>query len=246
MSEDSAQLEPAPPAPAAAGQVISYAARPPSNPAAVLALTVGVFLFVPIIGLLAIRYGRRALAAARDQGAGRESLARRAIALGRANVVIWCLAAVALPPLFVIQRRHARQLQCMSNLRQIGMAAVMYSIDHGGRFPDTLDKVPRYLGGGGALPVYTCPECDGHVEWIKSPTATAVFNELQSGQNPPCLSRTRHESNVRSRSRAGDDARTAAARDAAARVRRARAGPVAGGRAVRVVTRGGVGDAAAL
>src|SRR5687767_13417609 len=129
MSEDSAQLEPAPPAPAAAGQVISYAARPPSNPAAVLALTVGVFLFVPFIGLLAIRYGRRALAAARDQGAGRESLARRAIALGRANVVI-----VALPPLFVIQRRHARQLQCMSNLRQIGMAAVMYSIDHGGRF----------------------------------------------------------------------------------------------------------------
>jgi len=70
------------------------------------------------------------------------------------------LAGMLLPALGQA-REKARQVQCMSNLRQIGMGCVMYAVDQGpsGAFPPDLATLARgkYLD---AFKVYTCPSRD--------------------------------------------------------------------------------------
>ncbi|HZZ45225.1 MAG TPA: hypothetical protein VFE58_19970 [Tepidisphaeraceae bacterium] len=44
------------------------------------------------------------------------------------------------------QRDHAFQMKSMSNLKQIGLALIMYANDHKGAYPDTLDQAASYIG----------------------------------------------------------------------------------------------------
>jgi prepilin-type N-terminal cleavage/methylation domain-containing protein/prepilin-type processing-associated H-X9-DG protein len=55
--------------------------------------------------------------------------------------IIAILAAILLPVIFAA-RNKARQLQCVSNLRQIGMAIQMYASDHEGLLPPGAYNTP--------------------------------------------------------------------------------------------------------
>jgi hypothetical protein len=56
-------------------------------------------------------------------------------------------------------RQQAIRVQCMSQLRQIGMATMMYASSNGGYFPPTLDELTKT----GTIPaaMFTCPACAG-------------------------------------------------------------------------------------
>jgi prepilin-type N-terminal cleavage/methylation domain-containing protein len=61
-------------------------------------------------------------------------------------IAIICLLAAVLFPVLVHARRRAYEPQCISNLRQIGMAFRMYMQDYDNQRPEQLYKlVPAYL-----------------------------------------------------------------------------------------------------
>ncbi len=63
------------------------------------------------------------------------------------------LPALLLPAVSAA-RDKARQVQCISNLRQISLAATMYSMDNQGRFPPDLQSLTQYA----AEPqLFVCP-----------------------------------------------------------------------------------------
>jgi prepilin-type processing-associated H-X9-DG protein len=139
--------------------VMSYEARPRSNRAATLSLMLGVLLFVPLIGLLAIHFGRRGIRAAREDGAGGEPVARRGILLGRVNLALTLLAAVVGPFIVINEQRRARRLECSTNLRTIGLAILLYSNTNRNAAPPSFDPLPAVIGVPGPLSMFFCPEC---------------------------------------------------------------------------------------
>jgi type II secretory pathway pseudopilin PulG len=70
-------------------------------------------------------------------------------------VIIMVLAGLLLPA-FGQARAHARMTNCMSNLKQFGLATISYREDHDTLMPPWLSTINRdYLGGKG---VYLCPQ----------------------------------------------------------------------------------------
>lgn len=69
--------------------------------------------------------------------------------------------AAILFPVFSQAREKARQSACLSNLRRMGLAAVMYQSDYDGASPPAsqwMDKLTLYTNGGGKKEdLYTCP-----------------------------------------------------------------------------------------
>ena len=59
--------------------------------------------------------------------------------------IISVLAAI-LFPVFAKAREKARQIQCLTNLGQIGLALSIYARDHCGQFPPTDDDLTPLLG----------------------------------------------------------------------------------------------------
>src|SRR5436853_6195555 len=101
-------------------------------------------------------------------------LRRRAFSLVEMLVVIGIVALLigVLLPVVVKARRHALQVACLSNLRQLGCALIAYANESGGRFPspasavqpqaedwvhwhanrdDTESRLWRHLGGNLAI-----------------------------------------------------------------------------------------------
>jgi len=75
-------------------------------------------------------------------------------------VVIAVLAGLVAPALGQAKRR-ALATQCLNNLRQIGIASVMYADDNGGRLPDSQHHSASWVGSlqpyvGGRI-CYRCP-----------------------------------------------------------------------------------------
>lgn len=72
--------------------------------------------------------------------------------------IIGILAAMLLPVLGKA-REKARQVNCANNLKQIGTALMMYSVDNRGRIPNSWTKtvdehiVPNYISAG----TFRCP-----------------------------------------------------------------------------------------
>jgi prepilin-type processing-associated H-X9-DG protein len=65
------------------------------------------------------------------------------------------LAIFLVLPTMCGAREPANRVKCASNMKQIGLAAIMYANDHGGRFPDDLDAI---LTSEDLAPVVmTCP-----------------------------------------------------------------------------------------
>jgi prepilin-type N-terminal cleavage/methylation domain-containing protein/prepilin-type processing-associated H-X9-DG protein len=101
---------------------------------------------------------------------------RRAFTLVELLVVVGIIAVLIalLMPTLNRARESARRIQCLSNLRQLGTAVMMYTQEFKGRFPGAWDWHPRPTGPGGTfegpllkyhnnggVPVlYTCPSDD--------------------------------------------------------------------------------------
>ncbi len=73
-------------------------------------------------------------------------------------IAIIAILAAILFPVFARARERARQTSCLSNLRQIGTAFMMYAQDYDERFADTLmgrdTGVPPYFGWNSTLMPY--------------------------------------------------------------------------------------------
>jgi len=165
--------------------VIAYATPVPRNRAAALSLLFGLLMFVPVIsGVLAIRFGRQGLRAARESDIGRERWARIGIALGVVNLVLSAVLLASLPSAVIRARRAALQVGCLSNLRSIGQATMIYASMNRGFLPPSLDVLPPVLGPG-AKTVFICPECSG--DPTKKPVTVGVVVTSNYIYCPPGL-----------------------------------------------------------
>ncbi len=92
--------------------------------------------------------------------------------------IIAILAAVLVPAFFAA-RGKARQATCLSNLRQMGLALMMYLQDSDGTYP--YDLGPRAPALPTAVPAY-----DGTNKWDGSPIVAALGPYLRSPDLPYC------------------------------------------------------------
>jgi prepilin-type N-terminal cleavage/methylation domain-containing protein len=108
-------------------------------------------------------------------------VSRRGFTLIEVLVVIGVIAILAaiLFPVFAAARGKARQIKCMSNLRQMGMALLMYVSDWDDTYP--YDVRPRALARAGAAPAY-----DGTNKWDGSPIVGVLSPYLGSSELPFC------------------------------------------------------------
>jgi prepilin-type processing-associated H-X9-DG protein len=173
MTDRETETAPPPAAPQSVLPVIDYPTRSAGNPAGTRALLFGLLGFVPFVtGALAIRYGRRGLAAAAaEPRAGGAGKSRAGIVLGVVSLVAWTIVTLALPSAIIKARRRAMYVQCASNLRQIGMAAQMYAIQNRGFLPATLDDIvtPSFV----PVQVLICPAANG--DPTKPPASSGKF-----------------------------------------------------------------------
>jgi prepilin-type processing-associated H-X9-DG protein len=143
-----------------APSTLPYASRLETNRAAVASLVWGLLLFLPFVaGAMAIVNARRGLRRAdelRGSGAG---IARAGFVLGVINLLLSVAATTAAVPLFIEARRHARVVQCASQLRQISIAAIMYAQANQDAVPRDIDALQSVTN---LAPVCTCPEAKAH------------------------------------------------------------------------------------
>jgi prepilin-type N-terminal cleavage/methylation domain-containing protein len=99
-------------------------------------------------------------------------------------IAILAILAAILMPVFASARGKARQTSCLSNLRQLGTALLMYVADYDDTYP--YDLKPRMPAGPGARPAY-----DGTNKWDASPVVAALCPYLQSRDLPFCPDRPR-------------------------------------------------------
>jgi prepilin-type processing-associated H-X9-DG protein len=71
-------------------------------------------------------------------------------------------------------RELANRVQCASNMKQIGLAAIMWANDHGGKFPDDLDTLLAHED----LPsvMFNCPSSSATP--AQGPTTQAVLDDF--------------------------------------------------------------------
>ncbi len=98
---------------------------------------------------------------------------RRAFTLIELLVVIAIIAILAaiLFPVFARAREKARQASCLSNVKQMGLAALMYAQDYDEMVVPGEIRIPgaqRWMGEGGLLlpyvknvQIFRCPSADG-------------------------------------------------------------------------------------
>jgi prepilin-type processing-associated H-X9-DG protein len=154
-----------PPAtPAASPPIIAYETPAPSNLPAVLSVVFGVLVFIPFLGILTILLASRGLAAARE-GAGRPRLARAGMILGIINLVLTAIWLATLPLAYIRAQRAAEQVRCLSNLRTIAQAEMIYASQNRGYLPPSFDVLVASMP---TTPPVTltrtlgCPACAGN------------------------------------------------------------------------------------
>lgn len=110
-----------------------------------------------ICGILGLKKARRKL------GVG-EAVAISGIILSAVGILM--LFVIGIPAVF--HARHAaRQIACASNLRQIGMAVMLYTTANRGEMPPDLGALSTNLGGSSQI--LLCPE---------APAATGTFQQV--------------------------------------------------------------------
>jgi len=117
--------------------------------------------FIPFVtGILAVRYARRGIREAdADPRIGGQGVARTAQVLGIISIVAWVLLTAAAVPTTIKARRQAQRVQCMSQMRSIGQAVMIYANTNRGFLPPTLDELAKAKTIPAGL--FTCPACDG-------------------------------------------------------------------------------------
>jgi prepilin-type processing-associated H-X9-DG protein len=169
-------------APAPVLPVVDYSTPPPQNRAASRALMFGLLGFIPFVpGILAIRAGRRGLRdAAADPKIGGQGPARVGVILGIVSITVWVAVCALAVPATMRARQQAIRVQCMSQLRQIGMATMMYASANSGFLPPTMDELVKSR----LIPamLFTCPACAGNAtKPVASTGAYGNYNYIYLG-----------------------------------------------------------------
>lgn len=131
-----------------------------TTPLATWSLVLGILGVVPL-GLLgaipAVICGHVALPKiGRSRGTiGGQGLATAGLVLGYIGIVLQLVILPALLlPAVSAARDKARRVQCMNNLKQISLAARMYSMDNQEQFPPDLSSLTKYAD---APQLFVCP-----------------------------------------------------------------------------------------
>ena len=108
-------------------------------------------------------------------------MTRKGFTLIEVLVVLSVVAILAglLFPAFVAARGKARQVSCLSTVRQLGLAMAMYTADWDDTYP--YDVRPRAAAGPGARPAY-----DGTNKWDGSPIVAVLTPYVGSAALPFC------------------------------------------------------------
>ncbi|RRJ97638.1 type II secretion system protein [Opitutaceae bacterium TAV4] len=105
--------------------------------------------------------------------------------------IIGVLAGILIPTVAAV-RNTARTAQCASNLRQIGMASILFAEDHKGKFTSgrlynsTEDAEPglkEYFDGNKNHSVFTCPTLAHYGVVHTYSQVTTTSSRTQFGQN---------------------------------------------------------------
>ncbi|HEV8292659.1 MAG TPA: DUF4190 domain-containing protein [Tepidisphaeraceae bacterium] len=147
--QDQPQREPVQPIPYAIPSRQLY------HPLAIASLICGLLFFLPLLAaVLAIVFGWMA----RGRIANNPQYRGRGMAL--AGMILGTLSIVGFfgsIPLMLESQRQRNRIRCMSNLRQISLATIMYSNDNKARaLPPDPSPLNKYLGNSA---VWICPEC---------------------------------------------------------------------------------------
>lgn len=129
---------------------------------AIASFVLGLFNIIPIIGaILAIVFGKKAkIAIESDPELTGRGLATTGIVLGWISLICTIVASIIIIAALVIPAtrgaiEQAKRADCMSNLKQAGLAIHMYAQDNAGRFPESLKQVyPEYIS---SLKLFVCP-----------------------------------------------------------------------------------------
>jgi predicted Zn finger-like uncharacterized protein/prepilin-type processing-associated H-X9-DG protein len=126
-------------------QQVSYATpqAQATNGLAVASLVTGILgLFAPLVGIVGIVLGIMGLRKTRDPSIGGQGMAIAGIVTGSLGIILSiCMISIMVSILFpslTRARETANRVKCASNMRQIGLAAIMYANEHGGPLPDDL------------------------------------------------------------------------------------------------------------
>jgi prepilin-type processing-associated H-X9-DG protein len=141
----------------------AYAApmvSPPSSGIAVAALVCGLLFFIPVLpGILGVVFGIIGIKQTRHGRAGGRGLAVAGLVCGAVSVLLW--GSCFLAPLAGFNRavrqaqQTAKQVQCESNLAQIGAGLSMYASNNNGKYPA---KLGALIESGFVTPsVFVCP-----------------------------------------------------------------------------------------
>lgn len=128
---------------------ISYDSTGPgtkSNPLAIASLITGVLLCIPIFpAIAAIICGALGMKRAKDPNVGGKGMAVAGLTLGIVGLLGWVayglLMVSILVPSLSRARETAQRVQCASNMRQIGMAILLYTNENRGEYPPKLEDL---------------------------------------------------------------------------------------------------------
>ncbi|MBN2190657.1 MAG: DUF4190 domain-containing protein [Candidatus Aureabacteria bacterium] len=151
---------------------VNVAEKPETNNLAIISMVLSIIGFVgfciclgPLLGIPAVICGHIALSKIKSSGgklSGR-GMAIAGLIIGYLTIlltVIWILFSLIAIPKFVSAAKEAKQVMCISRIRQIGTACQVYKMEYM-VYPDRLSRLyPEYISD---LETFTCPNTYNYI-----------------------------------------------------------------------------------